>query len=53
MIGCNDRASCRNLFGKLEILPLASQYILSVMLFVVNSKNLFILNSDNQDINTR
>jgi hypothetical protein len=50
---CNNRASCRNLFGKLETLPLASQYILSLMLFMVNTKNLFISNSGKHDINTR
>jgi hypothetical protein len=33
MTSSNSRASRRNLFRKLEILPLASQYILSLMLF--------------------
>jgi hypothetical protein len=45
--------SCRNLFKRLEILPLASQYILSLMLFVVNNKNLFILNSEKHNTSTR
>jgi hypothetical protein len=53
MIGCNSRVSCRNLFRKLEILPLASQYILSLMLFVLKNKNLFILNSGNHNKSTR
>ena len=53
MIGCNSRVSCRDLFRKLEILPLASQYIFSLMLFVVNNKSLFIPNSLNHNINTR
>jgi hypothetical protein len=53
MIGCNSRVSCRNLFRRLQILPLASQYILSHMLFVVNNKNLFILNSENHTTSTR
>jgi hypothetical protein len=53
MIGCNSRVSCRNLFRKLEILPLASQYILSLMLFLVKNKNLFILNSGNGNRSTR
>jgi hypothetical protein len=39
--GCNSRASCMNLFRKLGVLPLASQYILSLMLFVANNKNLY------------
>jgi hypothetical protein len=53
MIGCNSRVSCMDLFRKLEILPLASQYILSLMLFVVKNKNVFILNSGNHNISTR
>ena len=48
MIGCKSRVSCRNLCIRLEILPLVSQYILLLMLFVVKNKNLYILNSDNQ-----
>jgi len=47
MIGCKNRISCRNLFRSLEILPFISQYILSLTLFVVKNKNLFILNSEN------
>jgi hypothetical protein len=53
MMGCNSRVSCRNLFRKLEIWPLASQYILSLVLFVVKNNNLFILNSGNHNIGTR
>jgi hypothetical protein len=45
-LGCKKRTSCRNLFRKLEILSLASQYILSLMLFVVKNKNECIVNSD-------
>jgi len=44
MVGCRSRASCRNLFRELEILPLASQYIYSLLLFVVNNINLFLFN---------
>jgi hypothetical protein len=29
--------SCRNLFKELEILPLVSQYIFSLMLFVIEN----------------
>jgi len=53
MIGCKSRVSCRNLFRKLEVLPLVSQYILSLMLFVVKNKNLFILNLENHTKSTR
>jgi hypothetical protein len=41
IIGCWRRDSCRDLFKKLKILPLQSQYILSILLFVVNNKNKF------------
>jgi len=47
MMGHTNRVSCRNLFNRLQILPFASQYIILLMLFVVNNKNLFTLNSDN------
>jgi hypothetical protein len=53
MIGCKNRVSFRNLFRRLEILPFVSQYILSLMLFVVKNKNLFTLNSENQTKITR
>jgi hypothetical protein len=53
MTGCNSRISCRSLFKKWEILPFESFYILSLMLFVVNNKNLFTLNSDKCNISTR
>jgi len=53
MIGCKRKVSCRNLFRRLEILPFVSQYILSLMLFVVKNKNLSILNSENHTKSTR
>ena len=53
MIGCKGRVSCRNLFRRLEILTFVSEYILSLLLFVVKNRNLFILNSDNQTKRTR
>jgi hypothetical protein len=40
-------------FRRLEILPLVSQYILSLLCFVINDKNLFTLNSDKYNINIR
>jgi len=48
-----SRVSCRNLFRRPEILPLVSQYILSLTFFVVKNKNLFILNSENHTKSTR
>jgi hypothetical protein len=53
MICCKSRVSCRNLFRRLEILPFVSQYILSLMLFVVKNKHLFTLNSENHTKTTR
>jgi hypothetical protein len=35
------------------VLPLASQYILSLMPFGVNNKNIFILNSEKHNVSTR
>jgi hypothetical protein len=40
-------------FRKLGILPLLSQYIFSLVLFVVNNKDFFILNSEKHNLSTR
>ena len=40
------RESCRKLFQELQILPLASQYILSILIFVNKNRRLFLSNSD-------
>ena len=53
MMGCGYRESCRKLFAELKILPLTSQYIFSLLLFVVNNRNYFIPNSIFHDSNTR
>jgi hypothetical protein len=40
MMSCKKkRESCRHLFRKLKILPLPSQYMLSLLLFVINNRN--------------
>jgi hypothetical protein len=41
MSGAEPRASCRHLFSKLEILPFPCQYILSLMLFIIDEPNNF------------
>jgi hypothetical protein len=41
MSGAETRASCRGLFRKLEILPVPCQYILSLVLFIIDSPNNF------------
>jgi hypothetical protein len=38
--GCESSASCRNLFKKLQILPLTSQYLLSLLMLVIQNKSL-------------
>ena len=49
----NNRSSCRQLFKKLGILPLQSQYILSLLSFVVQNKDQFTNNLKIHNINTR
>ena len=52
-MGSRPRDSCRELFKHMRILPIWSQYILSLSLFVVDNKNLFHVNSEIHSINTR
>jgi len=49
----SNRTSCRGLFKKLGILPLQSQYILSLALFVIKNMKIFTPNSDIHTKNTR
>jgi hypothetical protein len=44
MMGINQRNSCRPVFKELNILTLASQYMLSLMIFVKNNLELFTFN---------
>jgi hypothetical protein len=53
MMGCGHTESCRKSFVELKILPLTSQYIFSLLLFVVNNRNYFTPNSVFYDSNTR
>ena len=53
MTKSSSRDSCRHLFKQLEILPLQSQYIFSVLLFVVKNKDLYSTNQEIHNINTR
>ena len=45
--------SCRDLFKKLNILPLQSQYIFSLLMFVVKNRDLLRSNSEAHNISTR
>jgi hypothetical protein len=47
------RDSCRQLFKKMGILPLMSHYAVSLLLFTVNNKDLFQINSQIHSVNTR
>ena len=49
----DSKVSCRELFKKLNILPLHSQYIFSILLFVVKNRGLFKTNSDVHNFDTR
>jgi hypothetical protein len=53
MMGCRSKDSCRKLFFNLEILTLPSQYILSLLLFMIRNKNQFLVNSEVHHIDTR
>jgi len=53
MDGCGNRVSCRNLIKKLQILPLSSQYMLSLLISVVQNVNLFLTNNENHNTDTR
>jgi len=41
MSGTEPRVSCRDLFRKLEILPVPCQSLLSLMLFIIDNPNNF------------
>jgi hypothetical protein len=53
MTKSRSRNSCRQLFRRQEILLLQSQYIFSVLLFVVKNKVLYTSNQEIHNINTR
>jgi hypothetical protein len=53
MVEIGDRESYRKYFIKLKILPLQSQYIYLLLLFVVNNRQHFKIIADKHNINTR
>jgi hypothetical protein len=53
MMGCRNRNSFRNLFKIINILPFKSQYILTLLIFVVNNNNNFTINAGNYNILAR
>jgi len=53
MSGADPRASCRGLFRKLEILPVPWQYILSLILFIIDNANNFQTGLEIHGLHTR
>jgi hypothetical protein len=53
MVGAGNRDSCKRIFGPLKILPLPSQDIYSLVMFVVNNIGLFVINNDRYATETR
>jgi hypothetical protein len=51
--GSKNRDSCRDLFKNLKTLPFYSQYIFSLLIFVIENESMYNLNSDIYNINTR
>jgi hypothetical protein len=46
MTNLKKMGSCRELFKPMEILPFCSQYIFSLVLYVVNNRHLLMMNLD-------
>jgi len=53
IMNARNRDSCRQLFKNLKILPLKSQYIFSLLLFVAENRDLYESNSEIHNIDTR
>jgi hypothetical protein len=53
MEGCGNRVSCRDLFQKIHILSVISQYLLSILMFVVQDKEHFSTNIESHNLETR
>jgi hypothetical protein len=53
MMGWKKRDSYRDSFREMKILPLCSQFIYSMMLYIVNNIRLFIRNTEVHDISNR
>ena len=52
-MGLGRRDSCRGSFKEMEILPLCSQYIYSLMQYTTNNIHLFTRNTEVHNIGTR
>jgi hypothetical protein len=52
-MNARNRGSCRQFLKNLKILPLKSQYIFSLLLFVTKNRDLYESNSEIHNIKTR
>jgi hypothetical protein len=52
MLGRGHRESCRDLFKETNILPLKSQYIYALMMFVIKNRDKFVTDKDYHEANT-
>ena len=53
IMGARNNVSSREFFNLLKILPLSAQYIYSLLMFVVNNRNLILDNTELYTIKTR
>jgi len=53
IMGARNKDSCREFFKLLKILPLSAQYIYSLLMFVVNNRNVFLDNAKLYTTKTR
>jgi len=53
MTGSKTRASCKSLYQSQGILTLTSQYILSLMKFILQNQERYLFNNEVHNINTR
>jgi hypothetical protein len=53
MVDIKPQHSCRGLFMRLQILPLPSEYIFSLLYFIINNLEHFQINSAVHGVNTR
>jgi hypothetical protein len=53
IMNANKKASCRQLFRDLNILPVQSQYVLSILIFIAQNRDQFLSNAQVHEVNTR
>jgi hypothetical protein len=53
MTNSKPRESCRDIFKRMKIMTLYSQYIHTLLLFIIHNKNLLVTNNKMQEYKTR